>query len=291
LHYVNYGYNVRGIPIWLPSLLRRLRQTNEARLVTVFHELYAAGSWRQSAFWLRPIQKRIARSIAKLSAISIVSNETQRAQLEQLAPEAHILVQPVMSNFGEPSLTRADLTGRDAHRWLVCGGNELLQRSLASFSHHRAFVPEPYKPKEILVVGGVDCSQIRALLEAFPEVRTTYHPQVDAARAAEIISTCSFAWIDYFHRPGIATATILKSTIFAAICAHGVIPVFPQNGSPIQLGEDRLPGPYFAAKAESHLPAEAERIQIAQSFHEWYCRNASSEHLAQIVATATGLTT
>jgi hypothetical protein len=196
-----------------------------------------------------------------------------------------------MSNFGEPSLTRADLTGRDAHRWLVCGGNDLLQRSLASFSHHRTFIPEPYKPKELLVVGGTDDPEVRVLLEALPGVRTTYHPQVETARAAELISTCSFAWIDYFHRPEVAMATILKSTIFAAFCAHGVIPVFPHRGSSIQLGENRLPGPYYVTDAGSHLPAEEECVQIAQSFHQWYRRNASSEHLAQIVATATGLTT
>jgi hypothetical protein len=42
--------------------------------VTVFHELYAVGSWRQSAFWLRPVQMHIAQRVAGLSAISIVSN-------------------------------------------------------------------------------------------------------------------------------------------------------------------------------------------------------------------------
>ena len=41
--------------------------------------------------------------------------------------------QPVMSNFGEPSLTETDLAGRDPHRWLICGGIELLERSLRSF--------------------------------------------------------------------------------------------------------------------------------------------------------------
>jgi len=84
LHYVNYGYNAHGVPIWLPAVLRRLQSAGRGRLVTVFHELYASGSWRQSAFWLRPVQMRIARSLAGMSAISIVSNEIQRERIKRL---------------------------------------------------------------------------------------------------------------------------------------------------------------------------------------------------------------
>lgn len=286
LHYVNYGYNPRGVPHWLPGALRPLVESGGARLITIFHEVYAAGSWRQSAFWLRPLQKQIARSLADISATLIVSNETQRAQLKQLSPHAHIMVQPVMSNFGEPLLSPSELASRDPHRWLICGGNELLARSIRSFIKNLPRFPAPCSPGELLIVGGSDQAELRAMLKQVKGVQTHYHPQVAPEEAARLLSSCAFAWIDYFHEAGVASSTILKSTVFAAFCAHGVIPVFPRDGAPVSLGSDTLPGPFFVAPSGQKLPADSERSALAHSFHEWYRRNSSSEHLAELVAEA-----
>jgi hypothetical protein len=288
LHYVNYGYDPHGVPVWLPSVLRRLRNAGGGRLVTIFHELYAAGSWRQSAFWLRPVQKQIARTVARLSATSIVSNEIQAAQLERLASGTYIVVQPVASNFGEPSLSSAALTERDPHRWIICGGTQLVERSLTSFLQNAPLIPAAYSPRELFVVGGPDRAEIRARLDGLRNIRTHYHPNVDHSLAAEILSTCAFAWIDYFHQPDVPMATILKSTVFAAFCAHGVIPVFPHADSLIQLRKDRLPGPFFVTGSGQNLPSEPERAAVAQSLHDWYRRNASSDQLAETVAAAIG---
>jgi hypothetical protein len=79
---------------------------------------------------------------------------------------------------------------------------------------------------------------------------------------------------------------ILKSTAFAAFCAHGVIPVFPHGGSLIALRDDALPGPFFVAPSGRNLPLESERATAAQSIHSWYGRNASSGHLAATVVAA-----
>ncbi len=287
LHYVNYGYNPRGVPAKLPSVLRQLQNACGGRLVTVFHELYATGgSWRQSASWLRPIQKHIARMVARLSAISIVSNEIQQAQLEELAPEAKVVLQPVASNFGEPALSLAALAERDPHRWIICGGTELIERSLASFWQAVPRVAAPFSPRELFVVGGVERTAIRARHGGPQDIRTHYYPNIEASLAAKILSTCAFAWIDYFHRPPVSMAAILKSTAFAAFCAHGVIPVFPHDGSPIHLGQDKLQGPFFVTESGENLPSEEERAPVAQSMHLWYGRNASSLHLAETVATA-----
>jgi hypothetical protein len=286
LHYVNYGYDRRGLPVWLPSALRRLQKTAGRRLVTVFHELYAAGSWSQSAFWLGPLQKSLARAVARLSTTSIVSNETQRQQLGRLAPEADVLLQPVPSNFGEPSLSSTELAGRDPHRWVLCGGTELLERSLASFRQNRSLIAFPSAPRELFVVGGSDSGKIRARLTGLRDIATHYHPGVEERTAAHILATCAFAWIDYFHQPDVPIATILKSGVFAAFCAHGVIPVFPHGGSAIELAGDTLPGPFFVSQSRQNLPAGQKRAEVAQSLHDWYRRNASSERLAATVAAA-----
>ena len=81
-------------------------------------------------------------------------------------------------------------------------------------------------------------------------------------------------------------AAILKSSAFAALCAHGLIGVTPSTSGSIGLGSDRLPGPFFLAPMEKKLPSESEWKQVAAEIHSWYQRNASSDHLAATVATA-----
>lgn len=284
LHYVNYGYDPRGVPHWLPRVLRRLQ--GFAKLLTVFHELYASGSWRQSAFWLRPMQKGIARSIARISDVSIVSSEVLREQLARLTTTTRIIVHPVFSNFGEPDLSPAEIAGRDPHRWVICGGTELIERSLRSFLRAPELIEVPFAPRELLVAGGAENFSIRKQLEQQDKIQTHYYPEIDAADASRILSTCAFGWVDYFVRPEVSMPAVLKSTAFAACCAHGVIPVFPHTGSVIALGNDPLPGPFFVTPSRQNLPRESERAAAGQSIHAWYQRHASSGHLAATVAAA-----
>jgi hypothetical protein len=284
LHYVNYGYGWRGAPLWLPPELRRLRRGGGARLVTIFHELYASGSWRQSAFWLRPLQIHTARQIAALSKVSVVSSEVFQQQLEGLRSGTRIVVHPVISGFGEPVLSPAAIAGRDPHRWLICGGTELVERSLLSFLPAAAMVPESFAPRELFVVGGRDNPAVRQALGAATEIRTHYYPGVEATVASEILATGTFGWMDYFHRPDVPLPVILKSSAFAAYCAHGIIPVFPRGGAIIAAGRDALPGPFFVAAAGQNLPSETERATVAQRVYSWYSRNATVAHLAGTLA-------
>ena len=286
LHYVNYGYSRRGVPLWLPPVLRRLQGARSARQITVFHELYASGSWRQSAFWLRPLQMRIARTIAAMSDVCFVSSEVAHQQLKSLVPGTRIIVHPVFSNLGEPVLSPAQIAGRDPHRWIICGGTELIERSLRSFLPATSLIPERFAPRELFVVGGSDNSGVRQALNGEKKIHTHYYPQVEAKIASEILAGGAFGWMDYFHRPDVPAPIILKSTAFAAYCAHGVIPVLPHAGSVIGLGDDALPGPFFVGPFAQNLPLESERATTAQLIQSWYGRNASSSHLAETVATA-----
>ena len=284
LHYVNYGYERRGVPLSLASFLRRLRPSYRGRLLTIFHELYASGPPWKSAFWLQPLQKKIVREIARLSDAAVVSNERTYTQLEELLPGVQASVLPVISNFGEPSLSPAQLADRDPHRWAICGGSALVARSLQSFCAMQNRIPDSFSPRELFVLGGADDPAVRASLSALSALQTDYRPEVDRAVAAQILSTCSFAWLDYFHRPDVPTTAILKSTAFAAACAHGIIAVFPHPGSVISLREDRLPGPYFVAADRAELPPD--RAAVAAEVYAWYQRNASSECLARGIAQA-----
>ena len=69
LHYVSYGFQPKGVPLWLPETLRRWREGSSGksqkqnadderinvrspRLITMFHEMYARSSPLRSPFWV-----------------------------------------------------------------------------------------------------------------------------------------------------------------------------------------------------------------------------------------------
>ena len=289
LHYVNYGYQARGIPFGLVPIVRDLRHNCRGSFLTIFHELYASGFPWKSAFWLQPLQKRIARSIAQLSEVCVVSSEAMRRDLVRLASNAHGIVHPVLSNFGEPDLSPDQFVQRDPHRWTICGGTALIERSLKSFRKIMNRIPEEIAPRQLFVFGGNDNSTIRSLLLQLG-IQTDYQPRIASAQASSILSTSSFLWLDYFDRPDVPMEFVLKSTAFAAACAHGVLPIFPHRGSEISIEGDRLPGPFFLEADSAELPAVNDRAKVAERFYRWYQRHASSDHLARGIAHALRLT-
>ena len=285
LHYVNYGYQARGIPFALVPIVSELRHHCRGRFLAIFHELYASGPPWQSSFWLQPLQKRIAKTLAQLSSVCLVSSESMRRQLHQLVSGAETIVNPVLSNFGEPELSPNQLGDRDPHRWTICGGTALIERSLQSFREIIDRIPDEMAPRQLSVLGGNDSSSVRALLP-HSGIQTDYRPRLSPADASGILSTSSFVWLDYFTRPGVPGDVLLKSTAFAAACAHGAIPVFPHQTSVISVEADSLPGPFFIEPAHSELPAVNDRAQIAARFYDWYRRHASSNHLTRGIGRA-----
>ena len=297
LHYVNYGYQKRGVPFALMSILREIRARCRGRFLTIFHEFYAFGPPWKSAFWLRPWQKQIAKSIARISDAAIVSSETMLQELRQLAPEIRASVHPVFSNFGEPTLSVDQLANRDPHRWVICGGIALVERSLRSFRATIGRIPENVSPSELFVFGGNDNPSARTLLANLQKIdglkassserlRTDYRPNISAADASQILSNCRFAWLDYFYRPDVPTDIILKSSVFAGLCAHGVIPVFPHPGSPIEVKDDLLPGPFFIDPSTNNLPPANDIEKLPAELYHWYHRHAASDRLANGIANA-----
>jgi hypothetical protein len=288
LHYVNYGYQARGIPLGLVPIMSDLRRTFRGRVLTIFHELYASGPPWKSAFWLQPLQKRIARALAQLSEVCVVSSEAMLRDLGRLAADVKGIVHPVLSNFGEPDFSADQFLRRDPQRWTICGGTTLIERSLKSFREIMNRIPAEIAPRQLSVFGGNDNSAIRSLLAC--GIQTDYRPRIDPADASSILSASSFLWLDYFDRPDVPMEFVLKSTAFAAACAHGVVPIFPHRGSEISIEGDRLPGPFFMNADSSELPTVNARAHLAEQFYSWYRRHASSDYLARGIARALQLT-
>ena len=283
LHYVNYGFQKRGVPFRLLSILRALRSRHLGKFVTVFHELYASGAPWTSTFWLKPLQKTLAKSVANLSDACVVSSNHSRRELMRMVPHADIALHPVPSSVGEPAIPIAQITNRDPHRWVIFGGTGLVERSVRSFHQLIRRIPDSIAPRNLFVLGGADSPATRSLLSDL-KIESDYRPHIPAADVSENLKTCSFAFLDYFHRTDIETSVILKSSAFASACAHAVIPVLPHRGSTVAIDGDPLPGPFFIESDRAEIPGAEGRAKIASDIYDWYHRNAASEILVRRIA-------
>jgi hypothetical protein len=286
LHYVNYGYQKRGLPFSSLPVWRALRQGCRGRFLVIFHELFASGPPWKSEFWVQPLQKKIARDVARLADARLVSSESMRQSLEKLAPGLDVIVHPVPSAFGEPGIEPAQLRERDNHRWLICGGTSLVDRSLRSFVRIAGVIPANIAPRNLVLVGGTENSKVRQMLKTFADIHCEYYPAVSPETASQILSTCSFAWLDYFTAGSMIPDLLLKSSSFANVCAHAVVCLTPRVSSAISLNGDSLPGPFAIAHDEVKLPSPNERPAVAREIYNWYHRHASVTTLVQMVAKA-----
>jgi hypothetical protein len=286
LHYVNYGYQTRGTPFALVRFARELRGQLRGRWVTTFHEIYAWGPPWKSEFWLRPFQVKIARELIDLSDVCFVSNAPVEKEIHLHDAGKQVQLAPVMSNFGEPVL--ADFSSASPRRWAICGGTASIERSLSSFEQMHRSIPEPFFPNHLDVIGGRETGRIRALIQRVadgtPGLSCHYHPDMAASEASALLAQCSFAWMDYFGKgkPGL----VLKSGIFAAYGAHGVVPILSHREDAFAVDGDPFPGPWFMTPAALHFPAPDRLTEVRGKIYSWYWAHAASTRLARLYAEA-----
>jgi hypothetical protein len=216
LHFSGYGYQKRGVPLWLVQGLRIWsRRATRAPLLTIFHELYATGRPWQSAFWLCPLQKQIARSILKLSSAAITPTDFCRKRLSEWRDGRPIEVtaMPVFSNVGEPGC-------RSAPR-MRCAAAVVF--GLAGVEDRLFGIYRPDLERIIAALGieeifdvGPRFSSVPRTLAGVPVISKGVLPQ---GAVSELLQRARFGFIAY------PLDFIGKSGVFAAYAAHGVVPI------------------------------------------------------------------
>lgn len=268
LHYVGYGYAKRGAPVWLINELERWRTKNEgSRLLTMFHEVYASGPFWTSSFWLSSLQKNLAARLARLSDSCLTSRQGYAEILKGMSRDKHpsIPTLPVFSNIGEPERPPLPLKDRKC-RLVIFGGHSnrarVYENSLAALETAcRALAIE-----EIFDVGPPTDS-IVSQVNGIPLIQTGKR---SAAEISAILSNSIAGFFDY------NTALLAKSTIFAAYCAHRVIPI----GAPYEdVKADGLEaGKHYWIASRDEKPLNlADAQKIADNAYEWYQTHNLSE--------------
>lgn len=262
LHYVGYGYAKRGCPFWLVEGLERWRKAvsnNNRYLVTMFHEIYAFGPLWTSQFWTSPLQKKLAARLACLSDRCVTSKQEYAEIISQLSQEKHTKIPalPVFSNVGEPEHV-PPLVDRP-RRLVVFGGrgprSRVYQRSPLALEQ----TCRELAIKEIIDVGPELDFEIKPVV-GIPVVALGVNT---AHEISCLLSNSVVGFFDY------ATEYLAKSTIFAAYCAHRVIPVGVfyegQNVDGLEAGKH-----YWQADRHQGSMNLLEGQMVADNAYAWY---------------------
>ena len=258
LHFSGYGYEKRGVPVWLVQGLRVWRrQTRRAPLLTIFHELYATGRPWQSSYWLSPVQKLIACSILNMSSEVITPTTLFRRRLLYWNGDAHVTCAPVFSNIGEPGCGLPP--GARGATAVVFGLAGVETRMFGLYRSEVERVVRTLEIKELIDVGPRNVP-VPDTLAGVPLISKGNLPQHEVS---ELLQQARFGFVVY------PLDVLGKSGAFAAYAAHGAVPVvFPdRRGSfeGLEAGEHFLDGLRLQAGISTDLLALIQRQLFA-----WY---------------------
>lgn len=261
LHFSGYGYQKRGVPMWL---LKKL-VVERAKIKTLgvyFHELYAFGAPWRSAFWLSPLQRHIARRISEISDFWITGREDSAIWLRRYADNKPNAVLPCFSTVGENS-------SRNENRLpvIVVFGSAALRIATYVAAGSTFF--------RWLQTHGIELHDIgptisdHAINELLIQAGATIHGRIDPENVREILSTASFGLVNY------PAEYVAKSSVFAAYCAHGVCPILLSKN---YVNSDGLVAGQHYLTEMPNEPFDQANIGMAAS--NWYRPHGVASHVS-----------
>jgi hypothetical protein len=260
LHYSGYGYARRGCPQWLITALNRYQ---DSHLVTMFHEVYTydCGPFWTSSFWLSPLQKRIATQLIQRCDRSLTSRENYVRLLQKISHQANlkITVLPVFSNLGEPTNLRP-LSQRQ-RRLIVFGHRNTRLRTYTEHLRQLQHICKALSLAEIYDIGQPTGLNLSAICPC-PVV------EIGVASTTQISQIMQDAIAGFLSVP--PPEYLGKSTIFAAYCAHGLIPILPEASS---TSIDGLTPYQHYWVAQPQFDTCQDKFAIAKSAQTWYCQH------------------
>jgi len=270
LHFSGYGFQKRGVPLWLIKRLRNLR-TRFRSVGVVFHELFAFGPPWSSAFWLNAAQKQVARELLALSDFWLTNrDESARWLLDQRKGPPHRVL-PVCSGVGELDDIETERLPR-----MVVFGSSGVRATVYRWGDGEIFRRARNAGLEIHDIGPPQ--QDPSLLERLDREGVVAHGKLPAERVSAELATATCGALAY------PTDYVSKSSVFAAYCAHGMCPVLlaKEYGSYDGLSPDVHYVPGFESLDASISTAQV----IGREARKWYEPHRIDAHVAALKAMA-----
>jgi hypothetical protein len=275
LHYVNYSYARRGCPWWLVEGVTRWRRESDQigsatadepgkRLVTFFHEVQAFGPPWRSSFWTHFCQRSLAARLLRASDEAATGAALYSRILARSRQSPPVLEIPVLSPLGEPAVVPPP--EQRQRTMLVHGGAGNRRRAYGELHDLLALACRSLGITKILDVGPPYPGQPEDVDGVPVEIKGR---KLDRDVSAILLDS-------YAGFLGYPPVLLAKSTVFAAYCAHGLVPVCAwARRRPAR--EPQLEPPFWAVGAE---PVPADPAKLAARAHAWYAAHDQAHQAA-----------
>lgn len=236
----------------------------------MFHELYAIGLPWTRAFWASAFQRAAVRRIVMISDVAMTNMERYAAILHRWDPSkvGMISILPVASNIGEVAEI-IPLAAR-TRRLVLFGSGTARATTFREHSSEIHSLCSALELQEITEIGvNGDCRE-----SEFCGVKRQYLGVLSARAISQILQDSVVGLVNY------PVAFLGKSGIFAAYCAHGVLPIRLGQFPDYERSLDGLEaGRHFASTKEIYSGltwSDAERIAV--SGWSWYGEHCIRRH-------------
>ncbi|MEH2160651.1 MAG: glycosyltransferase family 1 protein [Nostoc sp.] len=266
LHYVGYGYAKRGCPVWLVEGLESWRKTaNFQNLVTMFHEIYAFNSIWTSQFWTSPLQRNLATRLVRLSDQCLTSRQGYAEIIMKLGQGKHPKVPtlPIFSNVGEPkNLTSLSERPR---RLVIFGSSGVRSRV---YQHSQLALQRTCLELEIETILDIG-TPLNFKIKPINNIPVICLGVKSAEEVSTLLLNSVTGFLNY------PTEFLAKSGVFAAYCAHRLLPIGTwykgQNVDGLQAGEHYWLGDNY----QHQMNLSAGQI-VADNAYCWYQKHQLS---------------
>jgi hypothetical protein len=257
LQYSGYGFDPTGAPAWLVEALREVTAKDpNARLITVFHELFASVPPWKRAFWYTALQKAAARETLLMSTAALCTIERNQRILRAWNNRIAVDVLAIPSGVGEPGEVPAIEARR--RRMMVFGGQGLRSRAYVLHAKQLASAVEALGIDEIIDIGP---GQTSARVVGPAPVRAM--GVLDPGEISRQMLNCRAGFVSYY--PGY----LGKSSVFAAYCAHGVMPVAAIDAKSENDGLAALTHYWLPSHGTQTVPV-SQMAGVARNASSWY---------------------
>jgi hypothetical protein len=272
VNYANYGFDRWGCPAWLTQGLKTWKERNPSgRLVTMFHEVHqnvVGPPWKHS-FWLIPYQKKIAGHLLDLSDAVMTNNMAYSHRLASLSRTS--IDRPeflaINSCVGEPKI---GLPLSQRRRQIVIFGQ---QRRINAYRHSADLLNQLCEKLAIeqIIDIGPSLKQDLPLLNV-PIIQLG---ELEADEISNILAESAIGMINY------ANDALIKSSVFAAYCAHGVLPIVHMaEVSSMEGLRHRLN--YIMLDHGIDFNSLGDCQKIADRAYRWYHTHSAAEHASKL---------
>ncbi len=267
IHVSGYGYSRDGAPTLLADAAARVKQDGRFSIAAYFHELFARGMPWQSAFWRSTRQQKAIRRIAELCDLVVTNTSDYANWLDRgtiRRSSAPIRLMPVFSAAGEaqspPPSSERDPT-------MVVFG--------LPASRHRAYrrlLSEAGILKTLGVEAIVDIGAESVAPAEVSGIPVSCRGALAITDLAGELSRARFGFLPH------AATYLAKSSIFAAYCAQGTVPVIsvPFDGEVDGLKD----GVHLISPRTMNVAIASGLDRCSRAAWQWYSQHRIQAHAA-----------